>query len=128
LEFGLEEFRASLTICLYMQLKRLPTRRLYWSWEIPLFHCPVISQLMTRDQFELITRCLHVANAPADVRDPLSSSYDKLHKVRGMLDEVRDHFKSMWTPNQQMTMDEGMIMYKRQYCPITQYSCNGQHG
>jgi hypothetical protein len=27
----------------------------------------------------------------------------------------------MWTPNKQMTVDECMVMYKGQYCPIRQY-------
>jgi hypothetical protein len=47
-----------------------------------LFHCSVISQIITRERFELITRCLHVANVPAHVMDRDSSTYDKLHKVR----------------------------------------------
>jgi hypothetical protein len=38
-----------------------------------------------------------------------------------MMDEVQDRFKAMWTPNQSLTVDEGMIMYKRKYCPIRQY-------
>jgi hypothetical protein len=62
-----------------------------------------------------------VANAPADVQDRSSPTYDKLHKVRWMIDEVRSRFRAMWSPNQQMTVDEGMIMYKGKYCPIRQY-------
>jgi hypothetical protein len=90
---------------------------LYWSKD-PVFKCPLISHLMTRDRYELITRCLHVANAPADVQDPSSNKYDKMHKLRWMIDEVRNRFQCMWSPNQQMTVDEGMIMYKGRYCPI----------
>jgi hypothetical protein len=80
--------------------------------------------MMTRDRYELITRCLHVANAPPDVKDPSSATHDKLHKVRWMMDEVRGRFKAMWTPNQQLTVDEGMIMYKGKYCGIRQYLRN----
>jgi hypothetical protein len=76
---------------------------------------------MTRDRYELITRCLYVANAPPHVTDLKSPSYDKLHKIWWMMDEVRDHFKAMWSPNQQLTVDEGMIMYKGKYFPIRQY-------
>jgi hypothetical protein len=118
---GLEEFRAYLAICLFMGLKRLPSKWMYWLWEEPLFHCPVISQMMMRDRYEFITRCLHVANAPPHVTDTSSPTYDKLHKIRWMMDEVRDRFKAMWTPNQQLTVDEGMIMYKGKYCPIRKY-------
>jgi hypothetical protein len=38
-----------------------------------------------------------------------------------MIDEVCDKFCSMWSPNQQMIVDEGMIMYKGKYCLIRQY-------
>jgi hypothetical protein len=38
-----------------------------------------------------------------------------------MMDEMRDKFKSMWSPNQQMTVDESMVMYKGKYCPVWQY-------
>jgi hypothetical protein len=62
-----------------------------------------------------------VANAPADVQDPNSNTYDKLHKLRWMIDEVRIQFQAMWSSNQQMTVDEGMIIYKEKYCPIRQY-------
>jgi hypothetical protein len=47
--------------------------------------------------------------------------YDKLHKLRWMLEEVLERFKAMWAPNQQLTVDEGMVMYKGIYCPIRQY-------
>jgi hypothetical protein len=73
---------------------------------------------MTRELYELITRCLHVANAPPKVMDHESATYDKLHKIRWIVDEVTNHFKAMWTSNQQMTMDECMIMYKDQYHPV----------
>jgi hypothetical protein len=106
---------------LFMGVKKLPSTRLYWSRNEALFHCSVISQLMTRERYELITRCLHVVNAPAHVMDRGSTIYDKLHKVRWLVDEVRDHFKAMWTPNQQLIVDECMVMYKGQYCPIRQY-------
>jgi hypothetical protein len=62
-----------------------------------------------------------VANAPAHVQDSSSPIYDKLYKLRWMLDEVRSRFRAMWSPNQQMTVDEGMLMYKGKYCPIRQY-------
>jgi hypothetical protein len=104
-----------------MGLKKLPSKRQYWSRDEPLFCCSIILQLMTCDRYELITRCLHFANAPLEATDPSSPSYDKLHKVRWLVDEIRAHFKAMWAPNQQLTVDEGMIMYKGKYCPIRQY-------
>ena len=76
---------------------------------------------MTRDRYEQISWCLYVANAPESERMPRSPTYDKLHKLWWMLDEVRDRFKGMWLPNQQMTVDESMVIYKGKYCPVRQY-------
>ena len=111
---GLQEFRAYLAICLFMTIKKLPSIRLYWSKEEPLYHCQVILQLMTREHFELTTRCLHVENAELYISNPYSPSYDKLYKVRWMLNEICDRFKTMWSPYQQMTIDKGI--YKGKYC------------
>jgi hypothetical protein len=55
------------------------------------------------------------------VKDHSNLTHDKLHKVRWMLDEVQDRFKKMWLPNQQLTVDKSMVMYKGQCCPIGQY-------
>jgi hypothetical protein len=38
-----------------------------------------------------------------------------------MFDEVQGRFQSMWSPNQQLTVDESMVMYKGKYCPIRLY-------
>jgi hypothetical protein len=62
-----------------------------------------------------------VANVPASTSSCDSPSFDKLHKLRSMLDEVREQFKAMWSPNQQLTVDESMLRYKGNYCPVKQY-------
>lgn len=95
-----EEFQAYLSICLFVGVKKLPSIWLYWSRDNPLLHYLVISQIMARIRYELITRCLHVENALPSVKDHSNLTHDKLHKVRWMLDEVQDHFNKMCFPNQ----------------------------
>ena len=41
-----------------------------------------------------------------------SPTYDKLHKLRWILDEVKERIKAMWSLTQQMTIDESTVMYK----------------
>jgi hypothetical protein len=96
----LEEFHAFISICLLMGLKQLLSLRLYWSTKAPFFKCHVISHLMTRERYELISRSLYVANAPTNVQDRTSRDYDLLHKLRWMIDEVWGRFQAMWSPNQ----------------------------
>lgn len=104
-----------------MALKELPNRRLYWSKKEPFFYCNIISQILKRDSCERITRCLHLGILEENVKDQRSATHDKLQKVRWMVDEVCLRFKVQWSLNQQMTVDEGRIMYKGKYCPICQY-------
>jgi hypothetical protein len=101
-----------------MDVKKLPSKRLFWSQNNLLLHCMVISHIITRNTYEQFRQCLHVANAPENITNHFSPTYDKLHKVRWMLNEMYNRFKSMWTSNQQLTMDESMVMHKGQYCPI----------
>jgi hypothetical protein len=79
-----------------------------------------------RDRLEMITQCLHVANASPHVQDQTSLSYDKLHKVRWMLDEIFYRFKTMWSPNQQLIVNKGMIMYKGYIVPSAN-TCHENH-
>jgi len=107
-----------------MGIKKLPNRRLYWSRGEALFHCQLILQILKRDRFESITRCLHLCIALAKVQDRKSPSYDKLHKVRWLVDDICSNFQALWSPNQQVSVDESMVMYKGKYSPIRQYMPN----
>jgi hypothetical protein len=72
---------------------------------------------MTRDRF----RTNYKAIALAITRDHDSPSYDKLYKLKWILDEVLKRFKAMWSSNQQFTADEDMHRYKGWYFPMKQY-------
>jgi hypothetical protein len=43
------EFKAWLAIWLYMGMKRQPNMKSYWMKKDSVFHCPIISKIMTRD-------------------------------------------------------------------------------
>lgn len=65
-----------------------------------------------------------MALAPLEVQTRKTPMYDKLHKVRWLVDEICKRFQSMWNLDQQLMVDEGVIMYKRKYAPIRQYIPN----
>ena len=54
---GLKVFIA---ILLYMGMKRQPNYKSYWQKEGSVFHCPIISNIMIRERFQSLTRCLHI--------------------------------------------------------------------
>jgi hypothetical protein len=63
------EFKAWLAIWLYMGMKRQPNMKSYWMKEGSVFHCPIISKLMTRDRFMALTTCFHIANPATYVKE-----------------------------------------------------------
>ena len=101
-----------------MGIKNLPNIRCYWSEEEPLLQCPMISKLFTRERFESITRCLHVAN---EASSGTSAGIDKIGKVRWLHEVVCIRCEKLWNPHQQLIVDESMVRYKGQYSPIRQY-------
>ena len=44
--------------------------------------------------FEAITRCIHVAHVIGDESGKASLDYDKLHKVRWLIEEVKERCKA----------------------------------
>ena len=79
----------------------------YWSTNPILAH-PWFHTILSRDRFHEILRYVHVAdNSNAlDWSDP---GYDKLWKVRPLLDVVSQQSLELYTPHPQISVDESMI-------------------
>ena len=82
----------------------------YWSTKWP-FNTNVFSNIMSGRRFELLTCYLHLNNNEQQPsRD--SANYDKLYKVRPLLDALISNFKMAYTPKQNLSVDESIISYK----------------
>ena len=66
---------------------------------------------MSSRRFELIMKFLHLNDSEAQPQrgDP---AFDKLYKVRPLLDIVLENFKTSCQPGQHISIDESMISYK----------------
>lgn len=82
---------------------------------------------MTKNHFEEITRYMHFSDSTQDpqCRD---DDYDRLFKVRRIINMVLSNFKRVYDPSKNMSISEGMIAYKgrlsfRQFMPakLTKY-------
>ncbi len=104
-----EDIRAFIGLLLYMGLVRLPSYSMYWSncWLLNLGMKSVIS----RDRFLLILRFLHCAdNDEAAPRgDP---GYDRIFKIRGLVDTVVSSWQEQFYPRREITGDETIIPFK----------------
>jgi hypothetical protein len=115
-----KEFRAFLGVVILMGLKTTPTIRDYWSQDI-FWRCNLIPKVLTRDRFESILRCLHCVNNEGLCRDKAAPQYDKIGKVRWLLEHFVRRSKELYNPDKMLTADEVMIAYRGHFSPIRQY-------
>ena len=115
-----EELRAYFGFMLLMGLYPKPAIGDYWRCD-PFVNYVSISDRISRDRFYDIHRYLHFAdNALLPVRgDP---GYDRLGKVRGILERVQERCQHIYKPHCENSIDEAMIPFQgrsslKQYMP-----------
>jgi hypothetical protein len=52
--------KAFLAIHMYICIKKQPNYKSYWEKKGTIFHCPIISNIVTSKQFIQLRRCLHI--------------------------------------------------------------------
>lgn len=121
LNLYVKELHAFFGILIIMGFNVLPSVRHYWSTDQNFF-CARISGLMTVKRFLKILRYLHLNdNSTMKIRgDP---EYDRLHKVRPLLNMLSENFKKVFSPSRFLSVDESMIPFKgrsmlKQYMPL----------
>lgn len=92
------EVRAFFGVMILMGLYDYNDRREYWSEKMG--H-PFIRNVLTRDRFEMLVRCLHVVDSSAaDYKN------DQLASVRPFIDQLSDSFPRYFPHREFMTIDE----------------------
>ena len=113
---GLKAFFA---IHMHMGMKRQPNYKTYWGKVGSFFHYPIISNIMTREHFIQLLRCLHITNPGTYEHIPKGDPcYEKLRQVRWLVDEICSACKREWSLGKFLTIDEMMVRYKGSYSPI----------
>ena len=70
---------------------------------------------MSGRRFELLMKYIHLNDSKK--QPPRGSDdYDKLYKVRPLLDLVVSAFKNSYTPQQSLSIDESIIGFKGRLC------------
>ena len=104
-----------------MGLNRLPDLYDYWSTSEVSHYFPVASRI-SRKRFLEIQRFLHFANNDTIVPRG-EPGYDRLGKVRPVIEQVRQSFLRNYRPHRENAIDEAMIPFKgrstlKQYLPM----------
>ena len=102
--------RAFFGVLIYMGVCRLTRLGLYWTTKFPL-DVRGVADVMSINCFQQLFRCLHLADNSAQI--PVGQpGYDRLFKVRGLLDLLIPKFESEYHIHQECTIDNAMIPFK----------------
>lgn len=114
------EVETFLGINILMGIKKLPSYRDYWSSDEDL-HDPYISKLMPLTRFSWMLGNLHI-NDNSIMPGRNTPEFDKLYKIRPLLDALAVNFDKNFNPGPILAIDESMIKFKgrsslKQYLP-----------
>ena len=107
----LPEMKKIIGVIFLMGVIYKPSIPMYWVTE-EIYWTPAFSVIMTRTRFQIILKFLHFNNNLDPNYDPNAEDRDRLHKVRPIIDELRRSFKSVWSPERNLSVDESLVLYK----------------
>lgn len=114
------EMQAYFGINIFMGLNRLPAYKDYWSKDMFIGN-EGIKSVMTVRRYEKLTEYFHVSDRATEPARG-TPGYDKIYKVRPIIDMAKTNFKNNYKPNKCLTIDEAMIKWTgrlsfKQYLP-----------
>ena len=116
-----DEMKAFIGFVIMMGVVKLPDLYDYWS-SSEVLHCFPVASRITRKRFLELRRYLHfVDNDALPVRG--EEGYDRLGKVRPIIEALRHSFLAAYSPHRECAIDEAMVKYKgrsslKQYLPM----------
>ena len=92
-----------------------------WTSDKPMLNLPGVTKVMSRTRFLQLQRYLHFCTEGLARGDRNHPAYDKLYKLRPLLNHVLRRFQACYVPAENNSLDEGMVPYKgrlgfKQYC------------
>lgn len=120
LDLTLQEFDAFLGLLFFMGVHELPSMKRYWS-EDENFHVERVSRVMPLKRFLKILRYLHV-NDNTQMPAIGSPDFDKLFKVRPLMNHLKTKYLVLFSPSRNLAVDESTVAFKgrtslKQYMP-----------
>ncbi|CAF4214533.1 unnamed protein product [Rotaria sp. Silwood2] len=103
-----EEIQKFIVVLVYMSIIRLPRRRMYWSKSTKQ---TIISSVFTRNRFEEILLILHF-NDNQNEPSKTDISYDRLFKIRPLINHFNRKFQSAVVPEEINSINEKIIPHK----------------
>ena len=120
-QVAVEELQAYMGFMILMGIVHLPSIYDYWKKDEVYHYSPVASRIF-RDRFFELHRYLHFADN-SSLGLPGTPEYDKLGKIKPIIEKLSERFHSVYTPQMNVAIDEAMIPFKgrstlKQYMPL----------
>lgn len=93
-----------------MSVKRLPSYQDYWS-SAPDLHDKYISSMMNVKRFSWLLPHIHFNNNQLQPKRG-EANYDKLYKIRPLLDYIGKNFLNSYRPHRYVAVDGAMVKFK----------------
>uniref|UniRef100_A0A3B3Y6R7 PiggyBac transposable element-derived protein domain-containing protein n=1 Tax=Poecilia mexicana TaxID=48701 RepID=A0A3B3Y6R7_9TELE len=113
-EITIEEMKKYLGLLLYMALLELPKVSDFWR-KNTIFYVPFPSTVMSRNRFRVISSNLHISDPAEDALNDQrkgTGEHDRLHRVRPLLEIMRNRCMAFYHPKQHLSVDERMVATK----------------
>lgn len=111
-----DELEAFVGIQIIMGIHKLPNVKAYWSFD-PILRVNAVADTMPAKRYEKITQNLHLNNNENVLPH---EQYDKLHKLRPVIDLLNENIGKIYSPSSFVTVYESMILFKGR-CVLKQY-------
>ena len=109
-KLSIEGLQAYLGFMIVMEIVKSPSLYDYWKND-PYYHYTPIADRISRDRFMDISRYLHFVDN-VTLALPGTPQYDRLGKVRPILDFLNNKFLTLYNPNHDNSIDKAMIKFK----------------
>lgn len=115
------EMKAFIGCLIVMGIHQLPALKHYWSSD-PFLRVDAVASVMTANRFKKIVENMHCNDN--ETQPPKSSAnFDKLHKVKPLVELLNIKSRSIYKPSGVVCVDESMIPFKGRYT-LKQYMPN----
>ena len=93
----------------------------YWSYQTEALHCEEVAGSLSRNCFQYILKCLHVAPKIIVVYNKQHPRYNRLVQVHWLMSRLILNFQTHWNGSKFLTVDESMVAYNRKFYAFKQY-------
>ena len=115
----LDEMKAFIGLAVLFGIHNQPRYKNYWS-QNPLLGNKEIQKIFTLRRYQKLSEYLHVSDRESE-HPRGHQGYDKLSKIRWLLDHVNDAFPRYKNPERHQSIDEGTIAFTGR-CSYIQYN------